>query len=486
MSTPGPPTTTSDTDGPLLDPAELRDGVARAGTLLERFYAGLDERPVLPNPHVDGLIERFHGTLGEDGVGLDGALTEVEEVVVDSAMGIPHPLYLGLINSSPLPGGIVAESIVGGFNNNAGSWQQSPPFAAAEHEVLRCFRDLLGLPDEASGILLPGGSYATLHAMQLAREAKLPAWRREGPRALAGDPRVYVSSASHFSAARAAHAIGIAPKDVVHVACSGRGEMDPADLARRVAEDLEQGHLPFAVVATLGTTGTGAVDPLPELAEVCRAHDLWLHVDACYGGAAALLDELKPHFASLGSADSVAVDPHKWFFVPMVAGLVFTLHTALELETFDVDAPYIPSYDIPDAYRRGLPTSRRAAGFTVWMALRAHGLARVREEVRRNCTMARLLEDRLRDAGFRVLEGGEMSIACARWEPQGLDGAQLDDLQHRITREVVASGDAWFGTVRAGEIWLRFCLVSTFLREQHVDRLVTRVTEVARGLSAPR
>ncbi|MEM9798818.1 MAG: pyridoxal-dependent decarboxylase [Planctomycetota bacterium] len=474
----------NDADDPLLDPAELRQGMARAGALLERFYDGLDARPVLPDPRVDGLIERFHGTLGEDGVGLDGALTEVEEIVVDSAMGIPHPLYLGLINSSPLPGGIVAESIVGGFNNNAGSWQQSPPFAAAEHEVLRCFRDLLGLAEYAAGILLPGGSYATLHALQLAREAKLPAWRREGPRALAGDPRIYVSSASHFSAARAAHAIGIAPKDVVHVDCTGRGEMDPADLAQRVAEDRERGYLPFAVVATLGTTGTGAIDPLSALADLCRTHDLWLHVDACYGGAAALLDELKPHFASLSEADSVAVDPHKWFFVPMVAGLLFTPHTGLELETFDVDAPYIPSYEIPDPYRRGLPTSRRAAGFTVWMALRAHGLARVRDEVRRNCHMARVLEDRLRDAGFRVLEGGEMSIACARWEPEGLNEAALDELQLRISREVVASGDAWFGTVRAGQSWLRFCLVSTFLRERHIDRLVAKATEVARALSS--
>ncbi|MEM1449181.1 MAG: pyridoxal-dependent decarboxylase [Planctomycetota bacterium] len=472
--------TTSDEGAPLLDPAELREGVARAGALLERFYSGLDERPVLPEPNVDGLIERFRGTLGEDGIGLDGALTEVEEVVVDSAMAIPHPLYLGLINSSPLPGGIVAESIVGGFNNNAGSWQQSPPFSAAEHEVLRCFREMLRLPEDASGILLPGGSYATLHGLQLAREAKLPAWRRDGPRALTGDPRIYVSSASHFSAARAAHAIGIAPKDVVHVDSTGRGEMDPADLARRVTEDVEQGHLPFAVVATLGTTGTGAIDPIHALAEVCRAHELWLHVDACYGGAAVLLDEMDPHFEAIGEADSVAVDPHKWFFVPMVAGLLFTRHGGLELETFDIDAPYIPAYEIPDPFRRGLPTSRRAAGFTVWMALRAHGLARVREEVRRNCRMARLLEDRLRAEGFRILEGGEMSIACARWEPDGLDEAALDELQLRISREVIASGDAWFGTVRAGQSWLRFCLVSTFLRERHVERLVARVAAVAR------
>lgn len=464
-----------------FDPGELEAGLVGAARLLREFYEGLDERRVAPAAPLAEIARAFEGTLGEAGVGLDGALADVAEKLVPHAMSVPHPLYLGLINSSPLAGGIVAESIIGGLNNNAGAWQQGPPFVAAEQEVVRCFRDLLGLAPETEGIVLPGGSYASLHGLQLARDALLPEWRSHGPRALTGDPRVYVSDAGHFSAARAAQAVGVAPRDVVRVPSVGRGQIDARALDALLREDLERGALPFALVATLGTTGTGAMDSLPELVELCRHYGLWLHVDACYGGAAALLDELTDRFEGIDEADSVAVDPHKWFFVPMVAGLLFTRHADLELDVFDVDAPYIPAGELVDGFRRGLPTSRRCAGFAVWMALRAHGLETVRGAVRRNVELTRRLEGRLEAEGFRVMQGGELSIACARFEPEAATGAEIDALQLRVAARLVESGEAWFGTVHVrGEQWLRFALVSTFTRDEHVDRLAARLGETAR------
>jgi len=467
---------------PTARGSELEDALVGAAGLLREFYDGLEHRRVSPAESLDRIARAFEGSLGEEGVGLDGALADVRDKVLPHAMAVPHPLYLGLINSSPLAGGIVAESIIGGLNNNAGAWQQGPPFSAAEAEVVRCFRDLLGLPSETVGIVLPGGSYASMHGLQLARDARLPEWRERGPRALTGDPRVYVSEATHFSAVRAAQAVGVPARDVVRVPSLDRGRIDAQALRERVRADRERGALPFAVIATLGTTGTGAMDSLPELVAVCRDHDLWLHVDACYGGAAALLDELRDRFAGIEEADSVAVDPHKWFFVPMVAGLLFTRHADLELEVFDVDASYIPAGERVDGFRRGLPTSRRCAGFAVWMALRAHGLTVVRDAVRRNIELTRTLEGSLRAAGFTVMEGGEFSIACARWEPSGVEPAELDAVQARIARAVVASGAAWFGTVQAqGRSWLRFTLVSTFTREEHLDTLVERLVEAAEG-----
>ena len=465
-----------------LDPAGLEEGLVKAAGLLRGFYEGLDDRRVSPAAPLSEIVDAFEGTLGEQGVGLDGALEDVQTKLMPHVMAVPHPLYLGLINSSPLAGGIVAESIIGGLNNNAGAWQQGPSMVAAEHEVLRCFKQLLGLHDEAEGIVLPGGSYASLHGLQLARDSRLPEWREKGPRALSGNPRVYVSDSGHFSAARAAQAIGVAPRDVVYVPTVGRGQIDPRALAALLKEDRARGDLPFALVATLGTTGTGAMDSLPELIELCREYDLWLHVDACYGGAGILIDDLAQHFEGIDQADSVAVDPHKWFFVPMVAGLLFTRHPQHELEVFDIPASYIPTGERIDGFRRGLPTSRRCAGFAVWMALRAHGLSQIRAAVQRNIHLARRLELRLEEQGFRVLPDGELSIVCARWEPTGLSQPEIDALQVHLASLVVESGDAWFGTVHVqGQSWLRFALVSTFTGEQHVDFLARRLGEVARG-----
>ncbi len=467
--------------GGLFDAGELRRGLEGAAELVEAFYDGLEVRRVAPERPLAAIRADFAGTLGEAGVGVAGALRDVEQHVLPNAMAIPHPRYFGLINSSPLPGGIVAESIVGALNNNAGAWQQGPPLVAAEEELLRCLAGVLGLAPEATGIVLPGGSYATLHALQLARDARLPEWRARGARSLAGDPRVYVTEASHFSAVRAAIAVGVAPRDVVRVPSLDRGAIDPRALAEQLRADRAAGALPFAVIATLGTTGTGAMDPLPELVELCREHGVWLHVDACYGGAAALLPELSERFRGLDAADSVAVDPHKWFFVPMVAGLLFTRHPKLELEVFDIDASYIPTEEFVDGFRRALPTSRRAAGFPAWMTLRAHGLGPIRAAVRLNCELSRRLEERLASEGFEVMPKGELSIACARWPLAGATASERDAAQARIAAAVVASGHAWIGTVRVrGESWLRLCQVSTFTRAEHIDDVAQRLGEIAR------
>jgi len=474
---------TSVTSNPVMNPVELQQGLVEAGRILRGFYEGLEGRRVRPARPLREIALGLEGSLGEEGVGLAAALADVEERLLPDTMAVPHPLYLGLINSSPMAGGVVAESIIGGLNNNSGSWEQAPSFVAAEQEVVRTFAGLLGLARDTSGILLPGGSYAALHALQLARDARLPAWRRDGLRALSGNPRVYVSDASHFSAARAALAIGVAERDIVRVPTLGRGRMDPDALAALLREDKTNGALPFALVATLGTTGTGAMDSLPRLVELCREHGLWLHVDACYGGAGALLEEVVDRFEGIEQADSVAVDPHKWFFVPMVAGLLFTRHADLELQVYDIDAPYIPTGDLIDPFRRAIPTSRRCAGFAVWLALRAHGLGAVRKAVRRTVELARRLEQELAKQGFQVMEGGELSIACARWQPAGVSRERCDAMQREIAAASVDSGEAWFGTVPAqGKTWLRFSLVSTFTRVEHIDRLARSLGEIARSV----
>lgn len=461
---------------------ELEAGLVQAAAMLHEFYAGLEARRVsaaTPSAEIEAL---FADTLGEEGVGVQAALRDAERWLMPHAMTVPHPLYLGLINSSPMAGGIVAESLIAGLNNNSGSWIQGPPFMAAEQEVVRCFRQLLGMPEETTGIVLPGGSYASLHGLQLARESRLPQWRKEGARALSGDPRVYVSSASHFSAARSAMALGVADRDVVSLPTLGRGHIDARALAAQLREDKARGALPFALVATLGSTGTGAIDHLGELSELCREFGLWLHVDACYGGAGALVQALGSHFEGLAEADSVAVDPHKWFFIPMVAGLLLTRHTEFELGVFDIDASYIPTGEFVDSFRRSLTTSRRGSAFAIWMALRAHGLQSVRTTVERNIALTRRLEAKLAAEGLRVMPAGELSVACARWEPAGHSAQQLDALQGRIAAEVSASGEAWFGCVRAqGQTWLRFNLVNLYTRKEHIDDLASRLGERLRN-----
>jgi aromatic-L-amino-acid decarboxylase len=469
------------TDGTPFDLTRepLEEAARRAGELFVEIYRGLEQRPVAPAVERGALLEQFAGTLDDDGVGLLAALEEFRGRVLPASMGTPHPLYLGLVNSSPLPAAALADLLVSSLNNNGGAFHQSPAMTACEAEVVRAFARLYGLPAAAEGMFLPGGTWATLQALVLARA------RAIGTRAPGSGLRIYTSDAAHFSVARSAFVAGIGADDVVSVPVSGRGAIDVELLAEAIRRDRLGGKLPLAVVATAGTTGTGAVDWIAEIAELCTSENIWLHIDACYGGAIALVPELRDLLAGTGRAQSIAVDPHKWFFIPVTAALLLVGEAGLAARYFDTaQGSYIPGDGSIDAWRRGIPTTRRSSGLTVWMAIRAHGWRTVREAVRRNISLTRLLERLLTDRGFTALAGGQLSIACARFEPPHGDPSAYDRLQEELARRVVATGAAWFSTVRhRGRTWLRFNLVNLHTREEHIRRLVDLLDQTARGLS---
>jgi aromatic-L-amino-acid/L-tryptophan decarboxylase len=462
-------------DGELFDltAAGLEEAADKAAALFVSIYRGLEERPVAPPATRAALRARLARTVVEDGVGLKQALEDFEEWILPGSMGTPHPLYLGLVNSSPLPGAALADLLISSLNNNGGAFHQSPAMTTCEEELVRVLARLFGMAN-ADGMFLPGGTFATLQAVVLARVHATGGPAQSGL-------RLYTSEAAHFSVARAAMVAGIAAEDVVPIRVSGRGAMDVSTLEQSIRRDRKQGKRPFAVVATAGTTGTGAIDPLLDIATVCREEKIWAHVDACYGGAAMLLESMRARFAGIERADSIAIDPHKWFFIPVTAALLLTAHTDVAQKAFATTAgSYIPTDGESDAWQRGIPTTRRSSALAVWMALRAHGWRTIRAAVKSNIELTRLLEVLLAERGFRVLAGGELSIACARWEPRNATAEAIDGLQDVIAREVVSSGKTWFSTTRhGGRTWLRFNMVNLYTRERHVRQLADLLTAAA-------
>jgi aromatic-L-amino-acid decarboxylase len=456
-----------------LDLAAASEEAAR---LFVDIYETLETRKVDPGVDFESLIEVFKGSLKSEGVGLIAALRDFREQVVPNCLAIPHPLYLGLVNSSPLPGAAIADHLISALNNNDGGVPQAA--LACEAEVIRAFKELYELSDSWNGLILPGGAFTTLQGLLLARASAFPEIEADGFHSLRGIPRIYASEATHFTVARAAKEIGVGERNVVVVPCLGRGSIDVQRLLEHIRADRQQGNLPFAVVATIGTTGTGAVDPLRPIADICQKEKLWLHVDACYGGAARLVPELRSLFEGIELADSISIDAHKWFFIPISAGLLLTRHRDLECRMFGLNSgSYIPSHPVIHPLWRGIACSRRASGLGIWMALRAHGWNTIRRAVETNIHLIRALEDGLARNGFEVLPGGQLSVACARWEG-------TDEMQTRIASEIVASGDAWFATVRySGKTWLRFNLLNLFTKPEHIQFLIERVTETARSLS---
>jgi aromatic-L-amino-acid decarboxylase len=458
----------------------LQRAANRAADIFTQIYADLEQRRVDPAASRETLKLLFADTIGERGIGLDQVLDEFERQVLPHSMGTAHPMYLGLVNSSPLPAGPLADLLVSSLNNNGGAFHQSPAITTLESEVIAEFSRLCGFDDRATGMIVPGGTYANLQGLLLARHAHFPLWNEDGPESLSGRPMIYCSDVTHFCVNRAATAIGVGRRGVGQIPTKGRGVMDVVELDAQIERDRQAGCQPFAVIANAGTTGTGAIDDINAIADVCQKHELWLHVDACYGGGALLLDPRPQELGGIARADSIAIDPHKWFFIPMTAGLLLTRHAELQQSAFDVDISYIPGDGEVDAFRRGIPTSRRSTGLTIWMVLRAHGWSVLREAVTRNVQLTRELEKRLGDSGFRVLHSGQLSVACARWEPTDFAADSLDELQTNIAQSVIASGRAWFSTVRfEQQIWLRLNLLNIHTQSHHIAELAQLMVDTA-------
>ncbi|MCG8423179.1 MAG: pyridoxal-dependent decarboxylase [Proteobacteria bacterium] len=451
---------------------------------MERLQSG----PVLPGPEAVAALGELRDSLGDRGIGVRAALDEFERLCIPASMAVASAGCLGLIHSSPLPATLPAELLVAALNNNTGCDLTAPAAAFAEGEVMRMMKQLVGWDESASAQLVPGGSYASAQATILARSERLPEWEEHGPSAVARPPCIYVSEASHFSATRSARVAGFGWRGVRRVPTRGRGQLDPVALQRLIARDNAAGKQPIAVIATAGTTSTGAVDPLAAVAEICREHGLWMHVDACYGGAGLLVPELADEFASIASADSIAIDPHKWMFMPLVSAVFLTRHAEAERRAFAVaDAWYIPpSNRARDAFTRGVAASRRASALTLWLALRAHGQDAIRSAVRRNIGLARQLEDRLRERGFEVLAGGQLSTVCARWPAQSSSDASDDEIHTAICRAASQSGHLWLATTRhAGRTWLRFCVANLLTTEDDIDAIADTVSSAAQAVQVP-
>ena len=442
---------------------ELEPAAARTMELFLGMIRGNVETARITPPSVQAAIrERFEGTLGRQGKGLMAALEDFEKQVLPDSLRISDPMYMGLVNSSPLPGAALVDCLVSALDNNAGASHQGPAADACEAEVIRSLSEQLGLDAGTRGLFVPGGTYANLHGLLLARTAcaqKTGAGYR--------DMTLYYSDACHFSIARAASVIGLAPENLKAVPTRGRGSMDTAALDTLIHEDKAAGRVPCAVVGNLGSTGTGALDPLDEVMDVCRRHDLWCHVDACIGGPLLLMDEFAGYRDALARADSFSVDLHKWFFLPLTASLVMTRHPQVEAACFQLEASYIPQGD-PEPYQRGIPTSRRATRLTAWLAIDAYGWDFVAAAVRRNIRLTRMLEDNLRDAGLDVLADGRLSVCCARLDDDGL----APDFHERVAENVRGQGSAWFATVHHdGRTWWRFNILNLYVDETHVARI---------------
>jgi aromatic-L-amino-acid/L-tryptophan decarboxylase len=459
-----------------LAPEDFRRlGHLAIDTIADRL-AGLADAPVGRRATRAEMEARLREPMPEHGSDPALVLDTAVRDVLEPGLRIDHPRFFGFV---PGPGnavGVVADALVSGFSVFAGTWLAAPGAAMVELVVLDWLRELCGLPAETEGVLLSGGSAANLTALAVALDER------------AGEERtratVYLSDETHSSVERALRATGVMPRNVRVLPSDGDQRLVPGALAAAIAADRAAGRLPACVVATAGTTGTGAVDPLPALRRVCDDEGLWLHVDGAYGAAAMLSARGREELHGLELADSLTLDPHKWLFQPLEVGCLLVRDGAALRRTFSVAPSYLRDAAAADAEvnfaDRGLQLTRSFRALKLWMSLKTFGAEAFRGAVEHGLELAEHAEALLADdPAWEVVTPARLGIVTFR--PTTAD----DAVTAALPAAALADGFAFVSSHRvAGTTVLRLCTVNPRTTRADVERTLARLADLAQG--APR
>lgn len=451
------------------------------------YLDGVDRLPVYPNVKPGEIRDALPDSPPAEPEPLDTILRDFREVLLPGITHWNHPRFHAYFSITASGPGILGEMLSAALNVNAMLWQTSPAATELETQVLNWLRQMLGLPEGFDGHINDTASVSTLVALAAAREAVTDgAVREKGMTGLR--LRLYTSEEAHSSVEKAALVLGLGHAGVRKIPVDGGFRMDPASLARAVTEDRQDGWLPMAVSATVGTTGTNAVDPVPALADICEREGMWLHVDAAYGGALALLPEFHWVLKGCDRADSLVMNPHKWLFVPIDLSALYTRRPEDIRRAFSLVPTYLMTPEdarVKNLMDYGPSLGRRFRALKLWMVIRTFGVRGMADRIRSHVTLARKLAGWIQETpGWECLVAPPMATVLFRHVPPGTpDGEAVDAHNRKILEAINASGWAFLSfTVVRGRLALRLSVGNLKTTEDDVAETWRRLQAIAEGL----
>ena len=469
-----------------MDAAEFRAAAHAAVDRMADYLESVATRPVLPPIEPGSLRGLFPEAAPEAPEPLEAILADYDRLIEPNATHWQHPGFMAYFASSAASAGIVGEMLVAALNQNPMLWRTSPIGTELEIVVVDWLRRGLGLPDGFEGLLTDTASMSTLIALAAAREAAGSDAAAAG--LVARDDlaalRVYASAEAHSSVEKACMTLGLGRASLVRIPVNERFELVPEALAAAIAEDRAAGRLPMAIVATIGTTSSTSVDPVAAVAEIAERERIWLHVDAAYAGAVALLPERRAPFDGWERADSIVVNPHKWLFTPVDASLLLTRRLDQLAAAFSLHPEYLRTLDhstpVRDTTDFTPQLGRRMRALKLWIELRWFGLDGLRRRIRHHIDLAQELANAVdADPDWERLAPAPFSTICLRWRPAQLAGrengedvaAELDRVNAAIMDTVNRSGEVFLSHTRLdGRFTIRVSIGNLRTERRHVER----------------
>ena len=484
-----------------MDPETFRRYGHQVIDWIADYLTHIDDYPVLSQVEPGAIKARLPETPPEEPQPMERILADLDTVVMPGITHWNHPAffaYFAITGSGP---GILGELVSAALNVNGMLWKTSPAATELEEVALDWLRQMLGLPPQFRGIIMDTASMSSLVAIAAARECVPDLHVRE--EGLSGRPdaprlRLYTSEQAHSSIEKGAITLGIGQRGVRKIPVDDAFRMDVQALARAIEEDRTAGWRPFCVVATVGTTSTTSIDPVPQIAELCRQHGLWLHVDGAYGGMAAIVPEFRHVLDGCEHADSIVVNPHKWLFTPIDCSAFYVQRPDILKRAFSLVPEYLRTEEevqVTNYMDWGVQLGRRFRALKLWMVIRYFGrrglAARIREHIRLGQQVAQWIDAH---PDFERMAPTPFSTVCFRARPRRFAGddspqtqAYLDELNAALLEAVNATGRAYLSHTKLhGRYTLRLAIGNLRTTEDHVQRAWALLQEHAARLDAAR
>lgn len=409
----------------------------------------------------------------------------VGQHILPYPLGHINPRFFAWVNSPAAPISVLGELLTAGMNSSAAGGDQASTYL--EHAVLNWLKEMVGFPEDSGGLLVSGGSMATLVGLAVMRHVKAQTgdMRGQGLHNENAPMVVYTSTEGHSCITKAVELLGIGHNYLRKIPVDADFRMDVGQLVRQIQADRQAGLHPVCVAASAGTVNTGAIDPLDRIAEVCRQEDLWFHIDGAYGGVGILAEQARHWFKGLEQADSLGIDSHKWMYIPVECGCALVRDKQAMRDTFSVVPPYLrDDRQLPWFSEFGPQQTRGFRALKLWLALKQIGLAGYRHLITRDVSLAEMLRQKIQARpDFELVATGPLSITCFRYAPAG--SPDLNALNRAILEIVQKKGEVYLtSTELNGEFVLRACIVNFRTVEADLDFLLDCLAQAGRQVLA--
>jgi glutamate/tyrosine decarboxylase-like PLP-dependent enzyme len=440
---------------------------------IDHFYSSLPERPV-QLPADQRTYARLSSPMPEEAEDPTQVLEETCRAMVDQGFHVGAANYFGLMNPTPTYMGFLGEAMAAALNPQLATLARSQLASKIELETVQWVGSRIGWPETFNGTFTSGGNEANFSALALALAAKFPQAIEEGVATIGAPVVIYASEEAHHSLDKSAGLLGLGRKALRRVPINKKLQINVSELEKFIDADLAARKRPFCVVATAGTTTSGVVDELPLIADVCKKHKLWLHVDGAYGASVVFSDQYRDRVRGIEQADSVTIDPHKWLAVPFAAGVILTRHAEILERAFAVYAPYMPKAKdamLPDNSRISTQWTRRMNSLKLWLSLRVHGRKGYEDLIARQFELAEEFSNWIRASSVYELVVNP-TLPIVNFRLRGKASGELSEAHARIVDRVTQDGRRWISdSIVGGQSVLRMMVISYLTERSHIRDL---------------